>query len=168
VAVTHPDKERSFLSNYGHITRLSAEDILAQLPTRATPGDILLLCGTFLCTALLPDYPRLLATLRERGFQVAVDTGWPPHNWDRALREATTAGSAIATGCCSMRSKRLALRTRTLSRQRPAAWRRVSAAGAAVLSNAAPGAPGGGRQTGASRAGETGRGHRHHRRRRQF
>ncbi|HGV3447961.1 carbohydrate kinase family protein [Raoultella planticola] len=89
VAVTHPDKERSFLSNYGHITRLSADDILTQLPARATPGDILLLCGTFLCTALLPDYPRLLTTLRDRGFQVAVDTGWPPHNWDSALREAT-------------------------------------------------------------------------------
>lgn len=47
VAVTHPDKERSFLSNYGHITRLSADDVLAQLPERATAGDIVLLCGTF-------------------------------------------------------------------------------------------------------------------------
>ncbi|MDJ1656212.1 carbohydrate kinase family protein, partial [Raoultella sp. Ech2A] len=88
VAVTHPDKERSFLSNYGHITRLSAEDVLAQLPERATAGDIVLLCGTFLCTALLPHYPALLRTLRQRGFQVAVDTGWPPQSWDPALREA--------------------------------------------------------------------------------
>lgn len=89
VAVTHPDKERSFLSNYGHITRLSADDVLAQLPPQATPGDIVLLCGTFLCTTLLADYPRLLAALHGRGFQVAVDTGWPPHNWDSALRETT-------------------------------------------------------------------------------
>ncbi|MFK3705887.1 sugar/nucleoside kinase (ribokinase family) [Raoultella sp. BIGb0138] len=87
VAVTHPDKERSFLSNYGHITRLSADDIVAQLPAQATPGDILLLCGTFLCTTLLPQYPQLLRALQTRGFQVAVDTGWPPHGWTPALRE---------------------------------------------------------------------------------
>ncbi|MCI1033568.1 carbohydrate kinase family protein [Raoultella terrigena] len=90
VAVTHPDKERSFLSNYGHITRLSADDVLAQLPDQATAGDIVLLCGTFLCTALLPHYPELLRALRQRGFQVAVDTGWPPQSWDPALREAVS------------------------------------------------------------------------------
>lgn len=55
VAVTHPDKERSFLSNYGHITRLSADDILTQLPTRATPGDV----------AAAPSYaPRCYRTIR--------------------------------------------------------------------------------------------------------
>lgn len=88
VGVTHPDKERSFLSNYGHITRLSADDILTQLPEAAGPGDIVLLCGTFLCSALLPVYPLLLRTLRSRGFTVAVDTGWPPENWDDALRHS--------------------------------------------------------------------------------
>ncbi|WP_416262534.1 carbohydrate kinase family protein [Gibbsiella quercinecans] len=86
VGVTHPDKERSFISNQGHIVRLTAADVLAQLPERAQPGDIALLCGTFLCTALLDDYPALLATLQQRGFLVAVDTGWPPQGWSDALR----------------------------------------------------------------------------------
>lgn len=87
VGVIQPGNERSFLSNYGHITRLSEEDILAQLPVQATPGDIVLLCGTFLCTGLLPAYPRLLNTLRQRGFCVAVDTGWPSEAWSPELRE---------------------------------------------------------------------------------
>lgn len=101
VAVTHPrQRARSFLSNYGHIARLSTDDILTQLPTRATPGDVLL-CGTFLYRALLPDYPRLLTTLRDRGFQWS----WKqPFTWwlTRCVGEPT-AGWAIATGCCSMR-----------------------------------------------------------------
>ncbi len=86
VAITHPNKERSFLSNHGHITRLTAGDVLSQLPAAAGEGDIVLLCGTFLCTGLLSDYPQLLATLRQRGFTLAVDTGWPPQGWSDPLR----------------------------------------------------------------------------------
>ena len=86
VAITHPNKERSFLSNHGHITRLTAGDVLSQLPAAAGEGDIVLLCGTFLCTRLLSDYPQLLATLRQRGFTLAVDTGWPPQGWSDPLR----------------------------------------------------------------------------------
>lgn len=86
VGVTHPDNERSFLSNYGHITLLTVDDVLAQLPPQAVPGDIVLLCGTFLCLELYAHYPVLLATLQQRGFCVAVDTGWPPAGWSDALR----------------------------------------------------------------------------------
>ncbi|QKJ88881.1 carbohydrate kinase family protein [Paramixta manurensis] len=87
VGVTHPDKERSFISNQGHIVRLTAEDVLHQLPAAAQPGDIVLLCGTFLCTTLFAAYPHLLATLQQRGFLVAVDTGWPPQGWSATLRQ---------------------------------------------------------------------------------
>ncbi|KEA52275.1 ribokinase [Mangrovibacter sp. MFB070] len=86
VGVTHPDKERSFLSNYGHITRLSADDILQQLPEQAIPGDIVLLCGTFLCSTLFSQYSTLLPALRKRGYRIAVDTGWPPTGWTPELR----------------------------------------------------------------------------------
>ncbi len=60
--------------------------MLSQLPAAAGEGDIVLLCGTFLCTGLLSDYPQLLATLRQRGFTLAVDTGWPPQGWSDPLR----------------------------------------------------------------------------------
>jgi len=85
--VTHPDHERTFFSNQGHIVRLSMEDVLQQLPQVARQGDWVLLCGTFLCTALFTQYPALLAELKNRGYQVAVDTGWPPQDWSDALRE---------------------------------------------------------------------------------
>ncbi|EIC84207.1 carbohydrate kinase family protein [Serratia sp. M24T3] len=85
--VTHPDHERTFFSNQGHIVRLTMADVLNQLPKLATPGDWVLLCGTFLCTALYADYPALLQTLKHRGYQVAVDSGWPPQGWSLELRE---------------------------------------------------------------------------------
>ncbi|NDL66091.1 carbohydrate kinase family protein [Acerihabitans arboris] len=87
VGLTHPDSERTFFSNQGHITRLTRQDVLVQLPPRAVPGDIVLLCGAFLCLRLFDEYPALLATLHRRGFQVAVDTGWPPDGWNGGLRQ---------------------------------------------------------------------------------
>lgn len=87
VGITHPDNERTFFSNQGHIVRLSQEDVLRQLPEQAAPGDRVLLCGTFLCLRLLDDYAGLLAALQSRGFSVAVDTGWPPHGWNAELRQ---------------------------------------------------------------------------------
>jgi len=87
VGVTHSDHERSFLSNLGHIVRLSAQDVLAQLPKQASPGDIVLLCGTFLCLQLYEEYPALLGELQRRGYITAVDTGWPPQGWSDAVRD---------------------------------------------------------------------------------
>lgn len=84
--VTHPDHERTFFSNQGHIVRLSMQDVLAQLPENAQPGDWVLLCGTWLCTALYADYPQLLSALRTRGYRVAIDSGWPPEDWSDTLR----------------------------------------------------------------------------------
>ncbi|GAB2954322.1 carbohydrate kinase family protein [Hafnia psychrotolerans] len=84
--VTHPDHERTFFSNQGHIVRLNLDDVLRQLPTQATAGDWVLLCGTFLCTRLFQQYDSLLKTLKQRGYQVAVDSGWPPQDWSDALR----------------------------------------------------------------------------------
>ncbi|TNV19727.1 carbohydrate kinase family protein [Buttiauxella sp. B2] len=85
--VTHPDHERTFFSNQGHIVRLSMQDVLAQVPEMAQPGDWVLLCGTWLCTTLYAEYPQLLATLKQRGYRIAVDSGWPPEDWSDALRE---------------------------------------------------------------------------------
>lgn len=87
VGISHSDRERSFLSNFGHVSRLSAEDVLRQLPLQASSGDIVLLCGTFLCVALNAHYVDLLYELRQRGFIIAVDTGWPPQGWSAALRQ---------------------------------------------------------------------------------
>lgn len=85
--VTHPDHERTFFSNQGHIVRLNLDDVMQQLPAQAQPGDWVLLCGTFLCTRLFQQYSQLLAALKKRGYQVAVDSGWPPQDWSDSLRQ---------------------------------------------------------------------------------
>ena len=87
VGITHSDHERSFLSNFGHVAQLSADDVLDQIPLRAAPGDIVLLCGTFLCLALSSHYAALLEELQRRGFITAVDTGWPPQGWSTEVRQ---------------------------------------------------------------------------------
>jgi sugar/nucleoside kinase (ribokinase family) len=90
VGVTHSDHERSFLSNLGHIVKLTAQDVLDQLPETAADGDIVLLCGTFLCLHLYDEYPALLKELQQRGFITAVDTGWPPQGWSDEVRQHVT------------------------------------------------------------------------------
>lgn len=85
--VTHSDHERTFFSNQGHIVRLTLDDVLKQIPDVSGNGDWVLLCGTFLCTALYAEYPLLLKTLKQRGYLIAVDSGWPPQGWSDALRE---------------------------------------------------------------------------------
>ena len=89
--VTHPDHERTFFSNQGHIVRLNLDDVLLQLPSKAQPGDWVLLCGTFLCTRLFEQYPQLLSALKQRGYQVVVDSGWPPQDWSDTLRQQITS-----------------------------------------------------------------------------
>jgi hypothetical protein len=56
------------------------------LPKRARKGDIALLCGGFLSPVLLDSYDELIAILAERGFAIALDTGWPSGGWTPAQR----------------------------------------------------------------------------------
>jgi sugar/nucleoside kinase (ribokinase family) len=74
VGIVHPGGERTFF-------------VLDQLPERAAAGDIVLLCGVFLSPLLVDGGRELLARLRERGFAVALDTGWPNAGW-ASLRAA--------------------------------------------------------------------------------
>ncbi|WBL75201.1 carbohydrate kinase family protein [Serratia liquefaciens] len=126
--VTHPDNERTFFSNQGHITRLSQDDVLHQIPVLAGSGDTVLMCGTFLCTTLLADYPALLKTLRQRGYRIAVDTGWPPQGWSDSLRTQIADWLPFCdilllneVETCGMAgSEDLYTAARTLNRQQPA------------------------------------------------
>jgi sugar/nucleoside kinase (ribokinase family) len=87
VGLTHPNGERTFLTSKGHLEALSLADVQAQLPATAAPGDITLLLGSFLSPALLADYESLLHGLGDRGFTIALDTGWPPGGWNPELRQ---------------------------------------------------------------------------------
>jgi len=81
VGITHPGGERTFFTTTGHLVDLTLEDVLAQLPARAETGAIALLVGPFVTPRLIGSYGTLIDTLRERGFAIALDTGWPDAGW---------------------------------------------------------------------------------------
>ena len=91
VGITHPDGERTFFTAPGHLADFSLEDVRAQLPARAEPGEIALLLGAFVCPALLDGYAALMDDLANRQFCIALDTGWPTDDWTEATR-ATVLG----------------------------------------------------------------------------
>ncbi|HEY2889764.1 MAG TPA: carbohydrate kinase family protein [Dongiaceae bacterium] len=84
--LAHPNGERTFLTSHGHLAVTSARDVVTLLPKRARKGDIALLCGGFLSPVLLDSYDELIAILAERGFAIALDTGWPSGGWTPAQR----------------------------------------------------------------------------------
>ena len=86
VGITHPDGERTFFSSLGHLLDFSMQDVLAQVPEHAGSGDVALLSGVFVTPLLRPHYLTLITTLRNRGFGIALDTGWPDRGWNGQTR----------------------------------------------------------------------------------
>ena len=85
-ALNHPDGERTFVSHLGHLA-LSEADALAGAIDEAAPGDLLLVCGSFLLPRWRPALAKLFARARDRGVLTLLDTGWPSTGWPNALRE---------------------------------------------------------------------------------
>ncbi len=85
VGITHPDGERTFFTHLGHLKDDPAEHVYHGLK-RGTPGATALFTAGFLMTSWLAEYEHLLSFARQRGLQVALDTGWPPAGWTAAVR----------------------------------------------------------------------------------
>ena len=85
--LAHPNGERTFLTSQGHLAVTSARHVLALLPKRAKKGEIALLCGGFLSPKLLQGYDKLMEILAARGFEIALDTGWPSGGWTALQRK---------------------------------------------------------------------------------
>lgn len=86
VGVTHSDGERTFLTSTGHLDSFTLENALSQIPAKAGKGDVALLCSPFLMPLLMSELDALIAELHRRGYQVALDTGWPPQGWTVEIR----------------------------------------------------------------------------------
>ena len=93
VALNHPDGERTFVSHLGHLAA-SEPDALAAAIEAATPGDLLLVGGSFLLPRWRPALARLLARARARSLVTALDTGWPTEGWTDAIRGEVRAALA--------------------------------------------------------------------------
>jgi ribokinase len=84
--VIHANGERTFFTTRGHLEHLTYELVRARLAPAPAPGSIALLSGVFLTPVLRASYLRLIADLGALGYQVALDTNWPPEGWSPALR----------------------------------------------------------------------------------
>jgi sugar/nucleoside kinase (ribokinase family) len=91
VGVTHPNGERTFFTNAGHLEMLGPEDVLPFLPGRAPERSFALLVGTFLSPPLVEGLPRILRALEAAGYRIALDTGWPPQGWTDDVRASFVA-----------------------------------------------------------------------------
>ena len=91
VGLIHSCGERTFLTTRGHLEALSYELVQPSLGPPPEPHSIVLLSGVFLTPALRTSYPQLLRDLNALGYQVALDTNWPPQGWSAELR-AEVAG----------------------------------------------------------------------------
>lgn len=80
VGLMHADGERTFFTSCGHLQHLDPAFVMERLPP-ATPGSIALFTAPFLLPGLRGHYSLLLAQASARGYQVALDTGWPPESW---------------------------------------------------------------------------------------
>jgi sugar/nucleoside kinase (ribokinase family) len=81
MGITHPDGERTFFTTLGHLNEFNFDDVVKQLPNEAESGEIALLSGAFVTPTLLEKYEDLIAVLKQRGFVIALDTGWPSSGW---------------------------------------------------------------------------------------
>lgn len=91
VGITHPNGERTFFTNRGHLDVFAPEDILPWLPSLAAEGSVALLVGPFLSPRIAEAFTDLLASLRSAGYRIALDTGWPPQGWSETARAQLAA-----------------------------------------------------------------------------
>lgn len=86
VGLLHADGERTFFTSCGHLQHLTPAFVLAHLP-QAAAGSIALFTAPFLLPNLRAQFCELLVEASARGYQVALDTGWPPEGWTPQVLE---------------------------------------------------------------------------------
>ena len=91
VGLIHSCGERTFFTTRGHLEAFSYEMLRPWIAPAPVANAIALLSGVFLTPALRASYPLLIRELHALGYQVALDTNWPPQDWSAALR-AEVAG----------------------------------------------------------------------------
>ena len=142
VGITHPDGERTFFTAPGHLDGFCLDDVLAQLPATAAPGEIALLIGAFVSPRLLERHDELIDVLAARGFAVALDTGWPTDGWTAATRATVQSWLARTTHLLLNEAEAMALSGAVSPAAAAAAALRTSLApgGAAVVKRGVRGA----------------------------
>ena len=87
VGITHPDGERTFFSNTGHLSGFCANDVIPHLAPDKIRDGVLLFAGSFLSPLLANAYAELFPRLRQAGARIALDTGWPGNGWTADIKD---------------------------------------------------------------------------------
>ena len=87
VGFIHPSSERTFFTSRGHLEKFAYEHVRPLLPPAQDPNSIAMLSGVFLTPEIRRCYDRLIEELAQLGYQIALDTGWPPGGWDDQARQ---------------------------------------------------------------------------------
>jgi sugar/nucleoside kinase (ribokinase family) len=87
--VIHTCGERTFFTTKGHLEEQSWAQIRPLVGAAPAVGSIALLTGAFLLPKMRGAYGEVIDDLTALGYQIAIDTGWPPEGWTPAIRAAT-------------------------------------------------------------------------------
>lgn len=91
VCLTHTCTERTIFTTRGHLEEMTLDHALLPLLPAKNPGDTVLLTGVYLLPKLRQDYKTLLTEIREAGYRIAIDTGWPTGGWCAETRAEALA-----------------------------------------------------------------------------
>lgn len=83
VAIVHEGGDRAFFTTPGHLQRADVKTLMEHVPPASSQGAIAILSGGFLMPAIRDDTAFILAELKRRGWQTAIDPGWPPQGWNQ-------------------------------------------------------------------------------------
>jgi ribokinase len=86
VGIIHRCGERTFLTTRGHLEHSDWAQLHTQINPQPPADSIVVLTGVFLLPRVRVRYRQIIAQLREYGYRIAIDTGWPAEGWSAALR----------------------------------------------------------------------------------
>lgn len=86
VGIVHRGGDRAFFTTPGHLQRADVDVLMARVPVAPRPDAIAIVSGSFLMPSLRDGGARMLRGLADRGWQAAIDPGWPLQGWTELTR----------------------------------------------------------------------------------
>lgn len=86
VGIVHKGGDRAFFTTPGHLQSARIGDLLDGLPAAPHDRAVAAIAGGFLMPDIAAGTSRLLSELAGRGWQTAIDPGWPPSAWNPTTR----------------------------------------------------------------------------------
>ncbi|WP_243546954.1 carbohydrate kinase family protein [Pseudodesulfovibrio tunisiensis] len=87
IGIVHASGDRTFLTTPGHLEQFTTRHIMDALQGLPGKGGLAMLSGVFLSPDLADGYGELIDELLNRGYELAVDPGWPCYGWTQNLED---------------------------------------------------------------------------------